>query len=315
VINSIKGAGFLEKNFDAGKVVLNYVKGPSNGPSLVLIPGQSATWQNYEAVFNILSKDFTVYALSIRGHGKSSWTTGNYNFNLIGKDLALFLKKVVKKKAIISGNSSGGLIALWLAVNEPEIVKGIVLEDAPLFSADWPRIKNEFVYEVLDKTAKHLGGKNGPDYYAFFKSISRPLKNGKNTSLPDWLCKALAWIMNNQNNTLGKIITKLLPYKIKAMVEMIPSFDPDFSRAWVDGRIYKGLNHEKALKQVKCPIVIIHANWYMTSKGLSGAMTDNDAKRALKLAPHAKYIRLNTEHVTHSSKPEEFSKIIKDFML
>lgn len=36
-----------ENFFDANGVMLNYIEGPDNGPALLLIPGQSATWENY----------------------------------------------------------------------------------------------------------------------------------------------------------------------------------------------------------------------------------------------------------------------------
>ncbi|TFG35418.1 MAG: alpha/beta hydrolase [Parcubacteria group bacterium] len=299
--------------FDADGVKLNYVKGPNNGPALVLLPGQSTTWQSYEPVFEGLSKSFQVYSLSIRGHGKSDWTTGDYNFNSIGKDLTLFLKKVVKRPAILAGNSSGGLISLWLGVNRPELANGVVLEDAPLFSADWPQIKKEFVYEVLSKTAKYLGREGGADYLGFFNSIRRPLPNGKTKTLPEWLSKVLAWLVYNRERKLGKIILTILPRTLRMLVYILPTFDPDFSRAWVDGRIYKGLDHEKALKKIKAPLLIIHANWFRTEKGLIGAMDDNDAKKARRLAPHAKYIQMKTQHVTHSGKPKEFIRIINEF--
>lgn len=32
--------GFFEKKFNTGKVIINYIEGPSNGPPLVFIPGQ-----------------------------------------------------------------------------------------------------------------------------------------------------------------------------------------------------------------------------------------------------------------------------------
>jgi len=299
--------------FDADGVKLNYVKGPNNGPVLVLLPAQSTTWQSYEPVFKDLSKSFQVYALSIRGHGKSDWATGDYTFDSIGKDLFLFLEKIVKRPAVLAGNSSGGLICLWLGANNPELVRGVVLEDAPLFSADWPRIKKEFVYEVLSKTVKYLGDKAGADYEGFFNSIERPLLNGKTKTLPRWLSKGLAWLVRNREHSLGKIILKILPRKLRMLINILPTFDPDFSRAWVDGRIYKGLNHEDALKKIKVPLLIIHADWFRTERGLVGAMDDNDVERAKKLAPRAKYIRVKTQHVTHSGKPKEFIRIINEF--
>ncbi|MBN1683063.1 alpha/beta hydrolase [Candidatus Bathyarchaeota archaeon] len=293
---------------------MNYVEGPDDDQPIILIPGQGGTWESYNKVLKPLSERYKVYAVDVRGHGKSSWTTGEYNFNNIGEDFIAFIEKIVQKPVIVSGNSSGGLIALWLSVNKPELVKGIVLEDAPLFSADWPRIKSEFVYDVLDKTATYLGDEKGPDYEGFLKSIKRPTEDGKYREVPGWMINIFVWIIKRFEKPGKPLDIPFLPSNIRDMLRTLSTFDPDFSRSWVDGRIYEGLNHEDALSRVKCPILIIHADWYRTEKGLVGAMDDNDATHALELAPHAEYVRLKTVHQTHSGTPDKFVELINNFI-
>ncbi|MHA2072614.1 MAG: alpha/beta fold hydrolase [Candidatus Thorarchaeota archaeon] len=148
-------SSFVEKRISTGEIEINYAEGPDNGPALVLIPGQGGDWTTYSKVIESLSAKFHVFAVDVRGHGKSDWATGDYSFKTIGADMTVFLEQAVKRKAIISGNSSGGLFALWLAANRPDLVRGIVLEDPPLFSAEWPRIKEDsFVYYVLEVTVE-----------------------------------------------------------------------------------------------------------------------------------------------------------------
>jgi len=306
--------GFRESQFDTGEIMLNYAEGPDNGQPLVLIPGQAGTWQSYQKVLGPLSESFKVYAVDVRGHGGSTWTTGEYTFNNIGEDFASFIEGVVKKPAIISGNSSGGLIALWLAANRPEMVDRIVLEDAPLFSADWPRIKSEFVYEVLDKTATYLGAEGGPDYEGFLGSIQRPTEDVKVKELPGWLLSVMIWLIKRYEKPGEPLDIPWLPGRMRQLIMTISLFDPDFSRSWVDGRIYEGLNHEEALSRVKCPVLFIHADWYRTEKGLVGAMDDDDVRHALELVPHAEYVRLETSHVTHSAMPVRFVELVKGFV-
>jgi pimeloyl-ACP methyl ester carboxylesterase len=189
-----------------------------------------------------------------------------------------------------------------------------VLEDAPLFSADWPRIKSEFVYEVLDKTARYLGAEGGPDYEGLFKSIQSPAEDGTIKEVPGWIVKVFVWLIKRYKKPGEPLDIPVLPSRIRQTFKSFSAFDPDFSRSWVDGRIYEGLNHEDALSRVRCPLVIIHADWYRTEKGLVGAMDDDDAKHALELAPHAEYVRLNSRHVTHSGAPERFVEIVSEFI-
>ena len=304
---------FKENQYNTGKITLNYAEGPDNRQPLILIPGQAGTWQSYEKVMGPLSESFKVYAVDVRGHGGSTWTTGEYNFKCIGEDFTSFIEGVVQRPVIISGNSSGGLIALWLAANKPDLVERIVLEDAPLFSADWPRIKSEFVYEVLDKTATYLGAEGGPDYEGLLKSIQRPTPDGKVKALPSWVVGSMVWLIKRYEKPGEPLDIPWLPSRMRQLLRTFSTFDPDFSRSWVDGRIYEGLNHEEALSRVSCPVLIIHADWYRVEKGLVGAMDDDDAKHAMELAPHAEYVRLQTRHVTHSGAPEQFIELIRKF--
>jgi pimeloyl-ACP methyl ester carboxylesterase len=306
--------GFTEKQLEHDNIRINYVEGPDNGQPLILIPGQGGTWESYKKVLVPLSKSFKVYAVDVRGHGGSCWTTGDYSFKVIGEDFTAFINTVVKNSIFVSGNSSGGLIALWLAANQPDLVKGIVLEDAPLFSADWPRIKSEFVYEVLDKTARYLGAEGGPDYEGLFKSIQSPAEDGTIKEVPGWIVKVFVWLIKRYKKPGEPLDIPVLPSRIRQTFKSFSAFDPDFSRSWVDGRIYEGLNHGDALSRVRCPLVIIHADWYRTEKGLVGAMDDDDAKHALELAPHAEYVRLNSRHVTHSGAPERYVEIVSEFI-
>jgi pimeloyl-ACP methyl ester carboxylesterase len=306
--------GFSERLVASEKISINYIEGPDNGAPLILIPGQAGTWESYEKVLNPLARTFKVYAVNVRGHGKSTWTPGEYTFNNIGGDFSYFISEIVNEPAFISGNSSGGLIALWLAANKPELVRGIVLEDAPLFSADWPRIKKEFVYQVLNKTAQFLGAENGPDYIGFFKSIQRPTMDGKIRTIPNWMIRFFVWLIKMYEEPGEPLNIPWMPRRIKLFFRSISNFDPDFSRSWVDGRIYEGLDHADALSRVKCPVLIIHADWYRSNEGLIGAMDDEDSENALELVPHADYVRLHTRHVTHSGSPNKFIELVRVFI-
>lgn len=132
---AMKKAGIKEHDFHTGEIIMNYVAGPDHGPPLVFIPGQSITWEEYYLILPMLADRFQAYAVTLRGHGKSSWTPGRYTFNRLGADMTAFLKEVVRRPAVVIGNSSGGVLAAWLAANAREHVKAIVLEDPRCFAA------------------------------------------------------------------------------------------------------------------------------------------------------------------------------------
>lgn len=305
------------KLFDTGELTISYAEGPTNGPPLILIPGQGADLTNYEPSIPLLVNDFHVYAIDVRGHGRSDWATGNYSFSSIGRDMTAFLKEVVKEPAFISGNSSGGLIALWCAANIPEWVSGIIMEDPPLFSAEWPRIKDEYVYKVLQitvemskelKESRSIGGLAG-----CFTKISRPLENGKIRKIPRSGAYFIAFLIRASQKLKGG--KPALPGTLGKILDVMTTYDPDFSQAFVDGRIYEGLDHAEALQRAECPMLLIHANWHRHPEyGLVGAMDDDDAARARELVPEMSFKRIDSEHVIHSHNPEKFVASVKEFI-
>lgn len=310
-------AGFRELQFHTGEIKLNYVVGPNNGPPLVLIPAQTGIWESYKSVMIPLANQFQVYVLDIRGHGKSSWTPGDYSWKSVGKDMKSFLERVVKGKAIVAGNSSGGIIALWCAANVPDYVMGAVIEDAPVFSAEMPRFKEEdrFVYNGLKKLVENIGDPTNRDLANYFNGMEIPVSDNRNKRMPAWFVSILSkQIRKFEKRHPGRPIEVGFPDTLRVLLKSISMFDPDFSRAFVDGRFYEGINHEEALRRVKCPMLILHANWKRYPEyGLVGAMDDKDAQRMLELVPHAQYKKIPANHVIHVFKPKEYIEAVKDF--
>lgn len=306
-----------ELQFDTGEITINYIVGPKNGPPLVLIPGQGADLTNYEKSIPLLLDDFQVYAVDVRGHGKSDWATGDYSFSSIGRDMIAFLTQVVKEPAFISGNSSGGLIALWCAANIPDSVAGIIMEDPPLFSAEWPRIKDEFVYTVLQTTVKMSKALNESrsigELAKCFTLIKRPLENGKLKTIPRSAAYFISFLVRASQKLKGG--KPSLPGTLGKIFKVLATFDSDFSQSFVDGRIYEGLDHADALRRAECPMVLIHANWHRhPDYGLVGAMDDDDAARAQEIALEIQFKRIDSVHVIHSHNPEVYVEAVKEFV-
>src|SRR3954447_308874 len=93
----------LEKQFDAGTVLINYAEGPPNGPPFVILHGGSASWRYAGAFIALLVDRWHVYAPDFRGHGESGRVAGQYNLRDYAKDIAAFLDGVVRKETILYG--------------------------------------------------------------------------------------------------------------------------------------------------------------------------------------------------------------------
>ncbi len=107
---------YEEHTVNLGEVVMNYVvSGSAASPALLLIPGQTESWWGFEKAIALLSKDFQVHAVDLRGQGRSTWTPRRYTLDNMGNDLVRFIALVIKRPVITSGCSSGGVLSAWLS--------------------------------------------------------------------------------------------------------------------------------------------------------------------------------------------------------
>jgi pimeloyl-ACP methyl ester carboxylesterase len=310
-------AGIVERRFFTGEVELYFVEGPAAGTPLVLIPGQTMPWESYTKVLPALAKRFHVFALDVRGHGKSGRTPGAYTLHAMGRDVAALLRGVVKEPAVVSGNSSGGVIAVAAAVECPELVRAVVPEDPPFFSCEYPRIRECYVWRVLQSAVKHLSGPGPRDIPGFFADFEAPTDGSqKIMRFPRPAVQLVRALLRAHRlmRPAGPIDLPFLPLAVRLFVRGLSEYDPGFSRAFLDGSAQAGFSHEAALRAVRCPMLLLHADWFVHPKlGLVGAMTDEDVARVRALVPHLEYRRIRGAHVLHVDRPAEFVGAVTAF--
>jgi len=316
----LQQAGFTDHHFHTGEINLHYVAGPRNGPPLVLIPAQMGTWETYLPNLLPLAQVSEVYALDVRGHGNSDWTSSDYSWQSIGRDMTALVKQVIQRPAIFSGNSSGGLIALWVAANLPDYTAGLILEDAPVFSAEMPRFKEQdrFVYNGLKHLVDRLGDPQRRDLADYFRDLALPVNGGKREKrLPIWFVNLLSGMIRRyeRSHPGQPVDIPYFPGSMRLLFKSLSMFDPDFARAFVDGRFYAGLDHAEALGRAKCPVLLMHASWFRHPQyGLVGAMDDDDARRVQALVPQAQYIKISANHVIHRYQAAAFNEAVIRFI-
>ena len=85
----------------------------------------------------LLADHFQVFAVDLRGQGRSTWTPGRYTLDNFGNDLVRFIDLIVQRQVIAAGHSSGGTVAAWLsAFAKPGQIRASVWEDTPIFSSE-----------------------------------------------------------------------------------------------------------------------------------------------------------------------------------
>lgn len=286
---------FEEKSVDLGEVVMNYAEaGSSSKPPLLLIPGQTESWWGYEKAMPLLAEDFHVFAVDLRGQGRSTWTPGRYTLDNMGNDLVRFIATVIKRPVITSGCSSGGLLSAWLsAFALPGQVRGSVLEDPPFFASETTPLVGQSLKQAI-----------GP----VFRLNSLYLGDQWRIGDFEGLKKAAA--------VDPSPLLRMFPFPAEPPQNM-KEYDPEWGRAFWEGTVAKSCPHEILLTSVKTPVLLTHHMRFVNPENgnLLGAMSDLQATKARELMASTgvavEYTSLNdAAHAMHFADPKRFTDVV-----
>ena len=278
---------YEERRVDLGEVVMNYATaGTADKPALVLIPGQTESWWGFEKAMPLLAKNFQVFAVDLRGQGRSTRTPGRYTIDNMANDVARFLAMVVKRPAIVSGCSSGGVITSWLtAYAPPGALRGGHYEDPPLFSCEL----SPAVGPGMRQTAVSIA----------FERMSRFL--GDQWSVGAW--------------------TQFSP-RGGEPPQNLKEYDPEWARAFIQGTATQSSNLGEMLKRVKVPVLMTHHARTINEKTgmLMGAISDQQAMKVKELVEGAgapfEYVSLpDAAHAMHAGDPERFARVLTEWAM
>lgn len=106
-----------------------HVEQEGSGPVVLLLHGFTGSARSWDALRAELRTRFTVIAVDLPGHGRSSVpTTGAYGMADVTREVAAVLADASAAPAAVLGYSMGGRIALRLALEHPSVVGSLVLE-------------------------------------------------------------------------------------------------------------------------------------------------------------------------------------------
>ena len=311
-LRRITKAGFVEKQavLEDGST-LNYGEGPNSGPALLLLHGQGVSWEDYASVLPVLSNYYHIYAMDYYGHGGSSKNPEKYYAEVIGADLVWFIKNVIGEPVVLSGHSSGGLLAAWLAANSPENILGIVLEDPPLFTTEAGQYEDTFAWNDSFEPIHRFLQQEEEDYPLFYL---------KNSYWINFFGESKEKIINyaasfREKHPDQKLEIFFLPPSITRIFYFMEDYDPKFGDTFYDASWNRNFNHAETLARIDCPSIYIHTNWrYDENSILLGAVDGEDAQRIHEMIKDNAMFKFDCGHDMHYEKPEEFIKIMVEFL-
>jgi pimeloyl-ACP methyl ester carboxylesterase len=291
---------FAEHLVDLGEIRMNYATaGDASLPALLLIPGQSESWWGYEAAMELLKNHFQVYAVDLRGQGRSTWTPGRYTLDNMGNDLVKFLDLVVGRPAFVSGLSSGGVLSAWLsAYAKPGQILAAVYEDPPLFSSE------------LNPAYGHSIRQGIGSVFAMWNKWL-----GDQWSIGDWV-----GMRANAANEVPGWIAAIFPPS-DGPSQNLREYDPEWGRAFWSGSVAASCDHARMLSAVKVPVLLTH-HFHMINPDtdhLMGALSDVGARKAQDLIESAgqpvTYLQFPTKgHVMHNEDPKLYADTVIEWI-
>ena len=118
-----------------------YFEERGSGPPLLLIHGLAADADVWGASLDDLAADHRILAYDRRGYTRSGQVPRG-DFRRDGEDAAELLRALDAAPATVVGWSSGGIVALDLAVHHPDVVAGLVLLEPTLHAKKRPGVRH-----------------------------------------------------------------------------------------------------------------------------------------------------------------------------
>jgi pimeloyl-ACP methyl ester carboxylesterase len=235
-----------EHAFNTGTVSINYAKGPPSGPPLVLIHGIPGRWQEFLPIIPALAMRWQIYALDLRGHGRSGRVPGEYRPEHYVADARAFLQDQLTEPAVLFGASAGGMGALDVAAQLPEKVRALVIGDSPI------DIKALVAWMSTEGFARH---------YAALQELAG---SGRSVAaLAHTLGELPAQVPGQDTPVAHKELPGMDAARLRAWAKTIDQLDPGVLAYHAMGRgqaYVEGFDMETILRQISCPVLLLRGN-------------------------------------------------------
>jgi non-heme chloroperoxidase len=114
--------------------------GQPGGVPVLCLHGITDSWRSFEPVLPWLPGDWHTIAVSQRGHGGSAKPAAGYRTRDFAADAAALIEALELPPVVLVGHSMGAANALRLAMDRPDLVRGVVAAGAFASFGDKPEL-------------------------------------------------------------------------------------------------------------------------------------------------------------------------------
>jgi pimeloyl-ACP methyl ester carboxylesterase len=162
-------------NFQRNGLNLSYLDSGGNGQALIALHAHWMQGQTLAPLAEVLAPEWRVIALDQRGHGDSdhalTYSRSDYIDDLLG-----LVDHLGLEKAVLLGNSLGGVNAYQFAARYPDRVRALIIEDIGAVIADDTSFA--FAWSGIFKTRGDLEERIGPRFLPYLRDSIRSVPAG-----------------------------------------------------------------------------------------------------------------------------------------
>ena len=284
-----KPVSMVEREFHTGTVVVHYEEGPDNGPPLVLLHGLARNCQDFSVLIPELAQKWHVYAVDLRGHGKSGHVHRGYFSEGYAADIAALVQKVIAQPAILFGHSLGGVAATCVAAEHPDSVRALILGDSALTASAFPNSLYPALFESLYRL--RVAGGTVEEMARGLAQIRIPLPGIE------------------EQIAIGELPGNDEAYLLK-WAGCLQKVDPEALQMTLDGSTWGDFDGEALMARISCPTLLMQAN-----PELGGLMSDRELNRAMQLLAKPKLQKFPLlGHALHLQQPQPVLRAITTFL-
>ena len=195
------------------------MEGPARGQPVVCLHGAVARWQSWLSVLPALAEQTHVFALDARGYGASGRSPSQrYHYLDFVHETVHFLRGAVREPAVLIGHSRGATVAMAVAVESPEMVKGLFINEP---------------------TLRRLALSGNAQQHTRIRAL------------------IVAQDVPGLAQLLREIDPRQPPQEALDRAENMTYMDPAAFEAFASGEMWDGLDAEQLARRLRCPTVIV----------------------------------------------------------
>lgn len=237
---------------------------------LVLLHGITDNALTWTPVLERIDPRCRIVAPDLRGHGESDKPDDRYDAEAYADDVRHLIDTAFGKPALIAGHSLGGVVAVQVGATAPERVRGLFLEDPPLYFVNAMNEIYRNLFQATVMMAKTLqdGSRSADDWFDVMANAPDPYSGRPGIE------------------TMGEA-------RIRQRLDSIGMMRPKALEDALAGSLE--WDTDRALGALECAVTVA-----IGDPALGAVMTPEETARLVGIVPHARSVQIGgVGHLIH----------------